>query len=327
MKRFLTKVLCSLVLMAGVFTGIDMINPAKAQTVPVTTFQTSYKAYNDRTSWRKKMTLAERCTDTQKIYGARPATPGNYPVLLYIPGTFSDWGGNREGQEIVKRAASLGFIAMTLSYDTNETMNETGVQRQAFCMFDQNHPSDGITTACSVEGADCSKGVVVTGYSQGGAIATVANNYTQNVKAVWANGLSAYIYPREIVPADTMAAPYGTRVLPNDKLVITMGQASSLWGKKLLKEDLPSLKQLTGADCGEAYDCIQPNGSGYYVVSNSEVQDGTADHAYWMQVNRWSKGALSFTLNPKSPDPGFLETSSTKWSLKTNLNWLKSHLN
>jgi predicted esterase len=329
MKRFFVKVACAVVVVSSVFGITSILEPAKAQdTVPVTTFETSYKAYNDATSWRTKMTMAERCSDTQKIYGARPATPGNHPVLIYLHGTFAEWGKNKEGQQFVKRAASLGYTALALTYDSTGSLNEKGLQRHAYCMFDQNHSSDGLSTACSVAGADCSKGVVLAGFSQGAAIATIAKNYNDKVKAVWAIGLSAYIYPRERVYSDALPAPYGTRVLPNDKLVINMGQSSSLSKKNLIPEDMPSLKQLTGADCGSNLQCLQPNGSGYYVVANNQVADGTADHAYWMRVNSWwNKSGLSFTFSPKEFDPGFQPPATTDWSMTRNLEWLRQQLN
>lgn len=327
MKRFLLKVACAAVVFGSVFGIADSLDRTNAQSVPVTTFETSYKAYNDSTSWRTKMTMAERCTDTQKIYGARPAAPGNYPVLIYLHGTFADWGSNKEGQQFVKRAASLGYIALALTYDSNQSLNEAGLQRQAYCMFDQTHPKDGLTTACGITGADCSQGVALAGFSQGAAIATIAKNYNDKIKAVWAIGLSAYIYPKHRIPTDALPAPYGTRALANDKLVINMGQSSNLSKKNLIAEDMPSLKQLTGADCGTGLKCLQPSGAGYYVVSNPEVADGTADHAYWMKVSTgWSKGSLSFTFSPKEFDPGFQPPSTTDWSMIRNLNWLRGQL-
>ena len=328
MKRFFVKLACAVLVVSSVFGITDSLNPANAETtVPVTTYESTYKGYNDSTSWRSKMTMAERCTDTQKIYGARPAAPGNYPTLIYLHGTFADFGKNKEGQQFVKRAAAQGYNAVALSYDSTGSLNEAGLQRHAYCMFDQNHPKDGLTATCASVGADCSNGVVLAGFSQGAAIATIAKNYNDKVKAVWGIGLSAYIYPKKKVYTDALPAPYGTRVLANDKLVINMGQASNLSKKNLIAEDMPSLKQLTGADCGANLQCLQQNGAGYYVVANAEVADGTADHAYWMQVNKWNKGGLSFTTSPKEFDPGFQPPATTEWSMTRNLNWLRSQLN
>lgn len=324
MYKVLAKVICSVLVIIGIFGFIDTFHPAKAETGAIQTFETSYKGYNTRTSWRSSLTMADRCTDTQKIYGARPVAAGNYPVLLYVHGTYADWGNNKEGREFVKRAASLGYVAMALTYSSGSSLNDAGLQRHAYCMFDQNHGKDGLTAACAVSGANCSNGVVLTGFSQGAAIAAIAKNYNESVKAVWGIGLSAYIYPSHTVPTNALPSPYGTRVLPSDKLVINMGQASNLFKKDLIAEDLPSLKQLTGVDCAGDYRCLQSNGSGYYVVANTEVADGTADHAYWMQVNKFSKGSLSFTLSPKKFDPGFDLPAATDWSLARNLNWLKS---
>lgn len=328
MKSLLLKFIVSVLVVAGALIATDITSKANQQApLPVETFKTTYKGYRTSTSWMKKPTLAERCTDTETIYGAKPKNPGTYPVLVYVHGTFADWSNNQEGRKFIEQAASLGFVAMAITYSSSSSMNEAGIQRHAYCMFNQSHSSkNAASVMCSIQGADCSKGLLVTGFSQGAGIATVAKNYNQNVKAVWAIGLSAYIYPKEKIPTDTLPAPYGTRSLPNDKLVINMGEASNLSTKKPLPVDIPSLKQMTGVNCGNSYDCVRSDGSGYYLVSNTEIKDKVADHAYWMKVNSsWSKG-LSFTFYPKTFDPGFNVTSTTKWSMLTNLNWLRSQL-
>lgn len=69
--------------------------------------------------------------------------------------------------------------------------------------------------------------------------------------------------------------------------------------------------------CGaETFACLRPDGSGWLIVRNSEVQDGAADHCY-MQ-HRGCSWRSNF-------DPGWLPPSTLPWSLGTNLDWLKDH--
>jgi len=293
--------------------------------LPIKTFQTTYKGYNTGTSWMSWLSDAQRCSKTQTIYGAKPTVTGDYPTLIYMHGTTADSNQNKEGQRFVERAAAQGFHALAVTYRSSGSLNEKGLHRHAYCAFDQSRSGNAMAAVCATAGASCSKGVVLAGFSQGAAIAAIAKNYNDKVKAVWAIGLSAYIYPKYEIPTNTFAAPHGTRALPNDKLVINMGQSSNISKKNLIAEDLPSLKKLTGQDCGSGFNCLQQDGSGYYVVSNAEIKDKVADHCYWMMVNKWSTG-MSCTTSPKEFEPGFQPPALTNWSMIRNLEWLRSQI-
>ena len=299
---------------------------ATAQTpVAIKKFTTSYAGYNTGTSWISSLSMDKRCSKTLTVYGARPVASGNYPVLVYLHGTTADANSNKEGQRFIELAAAQGFVAFAPTYKSGGSLNEKGLQRHAHCLFNQSHPKDMMTAVCATSGTDCSKGVLLAGFSQGGSIATIAKNYNSKIKAVWAIGVSAYIYPSKKIPSDAFAPPYGTRTLANDNLVINMGQSSNTAKRSLIPEDLPSLKKFTGVDCGSNYNCLQADGSGYYIVQNSEIKDKVADHCYWLMVNKWSTG-LSCTTAPKELDPGFQPPSTSTWSMIRNLNWLRSHI-
>ncbi len=320
MKSLLCKILCFVLVITGVFGIVDTLDTAKAQApVPVQTFKSTYKGYNPSLASRSSYTPAQKCTKTMTIYGAKPAAAGTYPVLIYVHGTFGDWGGNTEGQTFVKHAAAQGFAAMALTYDSSSTNTASGYAGHAYCMFDQNHASNGLTTSCATLGADCSRGALVSGFSQGGIIAMIAKNYTPNVNAVWAIGVTSNIFPKNTVLPYAMAAPNGTRVLPNNKLVINTGQYTSSWTKDLYAHELPSLKKRTGVDCGTSYQCLTAAGNGFYVVQNSEVADKKADHCYW-------EGNSGCGLAPKNLEVGFQPPATTNWSMIRNLDWLRAQL-
>ena len=296
----------------AILTGVSQ---AYAQApVPVQTFTTTHSAFKPSSS--SSLPPAQRCTQTMNLYGAKPTAAGTYPLLLYVPGTYGDYT-DAEGKLFVQHAAAQGFVAVAVEYDSSITNTNAGHQGQAFCMFDQSHPNSALSNACAVAGADCSRGALVTGFSQGGAIALISKNYTPNVNAVWTLGVSAEIYPSNTVPANAIAAPNGTRVLPNNKLVMNMGQATNIFTKNLASYDLPSLKAMTGANCGTSFQCLQTDGSGYYVVANSEVADNNADHCYWTK---------SCSLSPSSLEVGFQPPATTQWTLIRNLDWLRSQL-
>lgn len=308
------------------FTQKPIAYAATSTTPGVQTFTTSYKGYNPGTAWMGWLSDSQRCSKNQTIYGAKPTTAGTYPTLIYLHGTTADKNSNKEGQRFVEKAAAQGFVAMAVTYDSSTKITKENLNRHAYCTFDQSRSGNAMTAICAIAGTTCSQGVLLSGFSQGAAIAVIAKNYNPQVKALWALGLSAYIYSKYDVPSDSLAAPLGNRALSNDKIVINMGEASSLSQKTLIPEDSPSLKELTGRDCANNFDCIQANGSGYYVVSNSEVKDGMADHCYWMMENKVFKTALSCTTSPTEFESGFQPPAINKWSMITNLNWLKAQL-
>jgi hypothetical protein len=285
--------------------------------LPIQQFQTTYAAYNPWVAWEWWVPQPQ-CTETQVVYGSEPAVSGKYPVFIYMHGSLSDYDHNVEGQVITQVAAAQGFVAIAPTYDSSTTNNAKGTDGHANCMFAQGRSTNLISYACALPESDCSHGVVVAGFSQGGTIALRANNFNSQVVAAWAMGVNM---PSS---SELLSAPAGTRSLPNNKVRLDVGQLDVTGGGSG-PLNLSGLQELTGDNCGASYNCLQSDGSGYYVVSNSEVVDKAADHCYWMSVH---PGAYSCMLTPTVAglDPGFAAPSTTPWSLVTSLNWLSAQL-
>lgn len=282
-------------------TGVGV---AAAQT-STAQFQTPYRAYN---LWEWG---ADKCTYTHQIYGSEPAAPGKYPVLLYTHGTLADWGGNSEGKRIVELAAAQGFVAAALTYDSWVASTPTAIDGNAGCMFSSGSSGNALAQVCARPKAHCSKGVVVAGFSAGGAIAARAANFAAQVRAAWVMGVNGPVI------AQALAAPAGSRALPNDRLRMNLGQLE-------VGIDLTALNELTGSSCSTS-PCLRPDGSGYQVVEHAEVADRVADHCYWQSVNPYVP-SNSCTWNETPFDPGFAPPSTRPWSLLTSLAWLRSKL-
>jgi hypothetical protein len=288
---------------------------AQTSTVP---FQGSYQAYRQADEW--KWWLPDKCTLTQTVYGSEPTAPGQYPVLLYLHGTLADWGGNMEGQRVAELAAGQGFVAAAFTYSSVRP-TQASIDGNAKCMFSPNSTGNAVAQVCARPKADCSKGLLVAGFSAGGAIAARAKNFNAEVEAAWLMGVS------RASAAPSLAVPAGTRALPDERLRINVGQRDvevrdPITGQ-VLGIDLSGLNQLTGQSCSTS-PCLRADGSGYYVVQHAEVADGVADHCYWQRVNRLAP-TNSCTWTPTF-DPGFPPPSTTPWSLTTNLDWLRAKL-
>jgi hypothetical protein len=293
---------------------------AVAQTSSTAQFQGAYRAYNAWDDW--KWWLPDKCTQVQPMYGSEPAAAGRYPVLLYVHGMFADWGGNAEGRRIVEAAAGQGFLAAAVSYDSWAAGSQAAVDAHAKCMFGPSSGATALGQICARPKADCSKGVVLSGFSLGGAIAGRAANFSSQVRAAW---LLGWVKGPENVAG--LAAPTGTRALANDRLRITVGQSDleirNPSTGQISGIDVSGPNKVTGSNCSSS-PCLRADGSGYYVVEHAMVADGVADHCYWMGVGVQA-ASDSCTWTP-TLDPGFRPPSTAPWSLIANLEWLRTKL-
>lgn len=281
--------------------------PAAPSTFATAPFTDTYLAFD---VFDSGTTSPDTCTGAQPVYGSEPIAAGRYPVVVYLHGSTADWTGNAEGRAVAGLAASQGFVAAAFTYDSWLTgLWAPFMDGQARCMFSAGSTGNALAKMCARPKADCSRGVVVSGFSQGGAIAALARNHSSLVRAAWLIGVNT---PGE--PA-VLAAPAGSRALPDDRLRITIGRGDV--------ESLEPLNQLTGQRC-LASPCLRPDGSGYDVVEHAEVGDGFADHCYWQSVT--TARPYSSCESPPTFDPGFRAPSTLPWSLTANLDWLRGEL-
>src|SRR3954451_13491878 len=108
--------------------------------------------------------------------------------------------------------------------------------------------------------------------------------------------------------------PSGTRALPGSALRIVDGLAD------VPPDRRDELNDVTGQSCDTAaFDCLAPDGSGWYVVQNDQVANGLADHCFFMGGSDWT----SCTPTPAF-DPTWLTSTTEPWALQPALDWLPS---
>jgi hypothetical protein len=205
----------------------------------------TYRAYNSWDDW--KWWQADKCTQKQPIYFSEPSDAGRYPVVVYLHSMLADWLQNAEGRRFADAAAEQGFVAAAVTYDSWLASSASVVDGAAKCVFDPGSRGNALAKICARPKADCSKGVVVTGFSAGGAVAARARNNSADVRAVWLMGVTGPLVPEAI------AAPAGTRALPDDRLRITVGRSDvevhSPTTGQVTGIDLTGLNGLTGQSC------------------------------------------------------------------------------
>jgi hypothetical protein len=79
------------------------------------------------------------------------------------------------------------------------------------------------------------------------------------------------------------------------------------------------LQKVTGVSCAAGtFNCLQADGSGWYIVANSQVSDGSADHCYYYN------GANSTCGTWNGFDSAWDTGTTLPWQKIQDLAWLMS---
>jgi hypothetical protein len=249
------------------------------------------------------------CNTNFALRGVEPDTAGKFPVFIYAVGTTETFD-NATALATINGMASRGYVAATVNYPNGSFGSCSTLSGRARCIFDATSANSVVTKLCARAKADCSKGIVVGGFSQGSVFAALARNFDTRVQAAYSVGLHASY---SFFNLNTCVAN-GNRALPSNRLRIVDGEADTFGGGNATANRRDN-QTVTGFNCGtSAFSCLQPNGSGWIMVRNNEVQDGAADHCY----TRQSGGC---TGSQARVDQGYA-TGNAPWQLNPNLDFL-----
>lgn len=270
-----------------------------AQTV---SFSDSYKG--------AKSSGSATCGTSYNISGVEPSAAGQYPVFIYTVGTFEDYN-NASAMAAVNSMADKGYIAAAVAYGSSQFGDCTAIKNKTSCIYNPKNASSAVSKLCSRPNADCSKGIVVAGFSQGGIVAINAKNYDSRVQAAYSTGASTK-YDRYDM---TSCMADGNRTLLSDRLRAVNGEKDN-YGGGTHASNQAELEKITGKTCAAGSTaCMNSNDSGWIIVKNSQVQDGSADHCY-MRASGDCFGSEDVL------DSGW-KSGTANWQLEQNLNWLK----
>lgn len=266
-----------------------------ALVVATAAFRAHYLASFADTAW---------CVVDSELAGHEPAGTGRYPVFIYTVGTLGNHAGP-EADLIVRQMAARGFVAASAQYQNFFLNACTPAVNKTRCIYDPGSARSAVAQLCARPRADCSKGIVVGGMSQGGQLALLARNFDPRVSAAWVmGGTNVYHAMSRCVDAGP------GRALPGDRTRVINGDQDVFaypW----------TMSQLTGKWCAPGADeCFNGNGSGWRRVRGDEVSDGGADHCFFTTDHGCT--------NSPSFDPGWAPPAAHAWSLGPNLDWLKS---
>ena len=246
------------------------------------------------------------CGTTYQIKGVEPVGASKKPVFIYMVGTNEKYD-NASAMAAIQGMANRGYVAATVEYASAAMGPCTSLTTKSKCVFDKSSAQSAVSVICSRSSADCSKGIVVGGFSQGSLLAILSKNYDSRVQAVYGMGT----HKNYIIFNPTSCAANGNRVLPQDRLRVINGE-NDFYGGGTQNSVRSSSQVMTGYQCSGT-SCLQPDGSGWRMVLKSEVQDGSADHCYMRAA-----GCLASENNL---DVGWI-SGADEWELNANLDWL-----
>lgn len=250
------------------------------------------------------------CGTNYSISGVEPATTGTtYPVYIYMVGTNESYN-NGSAMATVNAMAAKGYVAATVNYATSQFGNCSVLSAKSSCIFNPNSNASAVSQICSRANADCSKGIVVGGFSQGSILALLAKNYDSRVQAAYGTGMSNKYSVYDL----SSCVSNGKRTLTSDRLRAVDGEKDNFAGGSQSSVQA-SLKSVTGLTCASgSYACMNSNNSGWIIAKNSEVADRSADHCYM----RASGDCLG---SQNSLDSGW-KSGTANWQMNANLEWL-----
>ncbi len=299
-----TTLIKRMLMTAAIISGVVLSTAAWSATA---TFTGTYKGAS---------TSGGSCGTNYNISGVEPTT-GTHPVFVYMVGTTETYN-NASAMAAVNAMAAKGHVSAAIAYASGSFGSCSQIKDKTSCAFDPNSTTSAIKQLCSRATADCSKGIVVAGFSQGSVIAIQAKNYDARVQAAWGMGVSDHYTTTYNLSS---CNDNGNHTLPSDRLRATDGQGDAFagtasgFGTGTQPVTQNSLTAVTGLTCAAgSYSCLRSNGSGWAMARSSQVNDLSADHCY-MRATGDCLGSESLL------DSGW-KTGTSAWAMGPSLNWL-----
>lgn len=250
---------------------------------------------------------------TYKISGKEPSATGKYPVYVHIGGTGEAYD-SAWAKAAVDAAVARGFVAATVQYDNASFGSCSTISGRAKGIFNSASTASAVAKLCARGKADCSKGIVTGGLSQGSIISVLSKNYDSRIRASMGQGTGS-TYTAAYNLSSCMAD--GKHAQTGDRLRIINGERDMfVGGTEAVARSQASL--VTGLTCDGKQSCFRDNGSGWYIVKDAEVADLNADHCFMGYL-----GVIGVQCSGAFVDP-YYKSGNNQWGVIATMNWLKT---
>ena len=247
---------------------------------------------------------------------------GGFPLFIWMPGTGGTPQGAGAQAYITREMAKRGFASFAVAYpelyknDGSVTFDEK--IRPVMC---SNNAHSAVSVLCKLDNVDCSKGIAVAGFSQGTHFAGMAAKFNKNVNAEFMNdGARPTFEGRTGVADESVLGQYIPKT--RRRYVTTENDVYFAWDSTgghtyttPSKEGAEAnLKKASGYDCGANVNCIQSDGSGYFVVTSGAVNGAPLYHGSFMGSK--DKGSGTAII------PASWYSGTENWKFPATFDWL-----
>jgi len=207
------------------------------------------------------------------------ASSEGVPLVVYLKGTSEDpsWGDTALIAQSVTQAGFAFALLEWPAWDGSDIPHDGSFNGEMYCdrtadKADQlfgHGDTTSLSVVCALEGIDCSKGVGVAGYSQGAAIGSMAAKLDDRVTAFFAIGMNTHVlfsnrgWEELTCHRDATLPSSARRYLAGGDDEDGNPEQS---GKTNIQRNKYQLPLQAGYNCGEQLDCLQDDGSGYFIV-------------------------------------------------------------
>ena len=281
--------------------------------------------------------LLNKCNQLMHVAGSAPAESGRYPLAIFLVGTNAKYDGPGIVDHVLPLLASHGFVAASVEYE-NSTLfgaaqNCSLYQDNASCMIRNDldyvvgERHSALARLCARTKADCSKGVVVLGHSQGGLTALQMFEVTPAAPpatepmprlvaaAPMGVGPTGYLLGVPVIHLDACVSAATLAVDPHALLVVNGENDAFFNGPDADPAGgQQALEAVTGRTCAApTWDCRGPDGDGFVLVEKTQTSTGRATHGY---MDLPGGGAFE---EPNWSSPLNVDA----WGLESVTRWLK----
>ena len=265
------------------------------------------------------------------MVGYIPADGNNRPAYLHHVGTTEDCS-HFSVQPYLNGMAARGYAPFCVHYPRTALLEYNGgwFDQKAQWIYSSTNPLNAINVICGQPGVDCALGIAVHGFSQGSHIASLSKKYEPRVTGILGFGAGCastilfspaftargliydHAQAQSLSGAGCWSAGSPTSTHPTqtqqkdyrDKSIyrVISGVNDEIFGHQ------QQMHYHTGYNCGYEHDCLQADGSGYYLIRAAENPQGDADgHNFFRNGN-------SLTT--------YFQNGAYPWSMNPNLDWL-----
>lgn len=249
---------------------------------------------------------------------------------MFAKGSRAEWDDDSLiHEEMLQRMATLGFVAASPDYQSNVELYPgaygltcEGFREKSRCMFAPAaaHPESLVAILERDTLADSTRGIAISGISQGGFVALLAGDHNEHVRA--ANPISIGTFCGYELDLRSCTLP-GAYALASEGVRIVNGESDALFGgisdpvcdgvqpidPTWYREQLNAMTAMTCDTATTTYECLRPDGSGWILARDEQVASGPAHHAF------------PYADYPSTADPNWAATAEP-WGRQANQAWM-----